>query len=196
MKTIASESDLLHLHRYLDFLQEDEWEKCAALWTKETYTKGNILTREGETEHFLYLVLDGVQRIYRTHEDGREATVIFTYPCSFSGVIDSALTETPSRYYFETLSESTCLKAPIDKFVLLSREIPTLAQFINRALAENIRGLLERLVEMQSLKSEEKFKLFMKRSPHMLHRVPQRYLANYLGIDPSNFSKLLNSVTI
>lgn len=196
MKSLASGEDLDHLRHYLSFLTEEEWRKCAQLWSKETYQKRHLLTREGEMENYLYWVLDGIQRIYHLTEDGRESTIIFSYPYSFSGVLDAALTRTASRYFFETLSESTLLKAPVEQFIQLSTEIPALSSFINRALAENMRGLLERLVEMQTLKSEEKFLRFMKRSPHMLHRVPQRYLANYLGIDPTNFSKLINKISI
>lgn len=196
MKSLVTGDDLAHLRKYLAFLKEEEWQACSEIWTKETYAKRTLLTREGESEPFLYLVLDGIQRIYHLMDDGRESTIIFSYPVSFSGVVDAALTRTPSRYFFETLSESTLLKAPVEKFLTLSTQIPPLSAFIHRALAENIRGLLERLVEMQTLKSEEKFLLFMKRSPHMLHKVPQRYLANYLGIDPTNFSKLINKVSI
>jgi hypothetical protein len=36
----------------------------------------------------------------------------------------------------------------------------------------------------------------LQRSPHILQLVPHKYLANYLGIDATNFSKLLNRVRI
>ena len=32
--------------------------------------------------------------------------------------------------------------------------------------------------------------------PHLLQLVPHKYLANYIGIDATNFSKLINSVRI
>ena len=57
-------------------------------------------------------------------------------------------------------------------------------------------GVMLRLVELQSFSSEEKFRTLMRRSPHILQLVPHKYIANYLGIDPTNFSKLINSVKI
>jgi hypothetical protein len=67
---------------------------------------------------------------------------------------------------------------------------------INNGLMMAFSGVLERLVELQCFSSEEKFKKLLKRSPHVLQLVPHKYLANYLGIDPTNFSKLINHVRI
>jgi hypothetical protein len=36
----------------------------------------------------------------------------------------------------------------------------------------------------------------LQRSPHILNLVPHKYLASYLGMDATNFSKLLGSVKI
>jgi hypothetical protein len=51
-------------------------------------------------------------------------------------------------------------------------------------------------VELQCFSSEEKFKALLRRSPHILGLVPHKYLADYLGINATNFSKLLNSIRI
>jgi len=67
---------------------------------------------------------------------------------------------------------------------------------IDKALHLGFSGSLTRLVELQSLSSEENFKKLLTRSPHILHLIPHKYLANYIGIDPTNFSKLLNTVKL
>jgi hypothetical protein len=57
-------------------------------------------------------------------------------------------------------------------------------------------AVLERQVELLSFSAEEKFKTLLKRSPHVLQLIPHKYLASYLGIDASTFSKLLATVRI
>jgi hypothetical protein len=64
--------------------------------------------------------------------------------------------------------------------------------FSNYAFA----GVLERMIEIQCFTAEEKFKTLLKRSPHLLNLVPHKYIANYMGIDATNFSKLLTKVKI
>jgi hypothetical protein len=67
---------------------------------------------------------------------------------------------------------------------------------IRQGLTIALSGVLERLVELQCFSSEEKFRTLLRRSPHILGLVPHKYLANYLGINATNFSKLINSVRI
>lgn len=199
MKSTPTKEQLKILKKNMDQLSpiaSEEWDKFSQLWTCIKIPKRKTITRAGEIEPYMYFVLGGLQRIYHLAEDGKEATIIFSYPYSFSGVVDSAMTQTPANYFFETLSESILLRAPIDKFLELTKAHVSIGAFVNLALSYNIKGLLHRLVEIQSLKAEEKFRLFMKRSPHMLQIVPHRYLANYLGIDPTNFSKFINKIII
>ncbi|GEM_PF-5634408 len=74
------------------------------------------------------------------------------------------MTQTASSYFFETLSESLFLRIPVAKFVHFTEKYTNVSKFVQLALSHNIKGLLHRLVEIQSLKSEDKFKLFMQRS--------------------------------
>lgn len=73
---------------------------------------------------------------------------------------------------------------------------PEIQQLIQRGLADALSGLLERLTELQVAPAEQRFRNLLRRSSHILQQVPHKYLANYIGIDPSNFSKFLNSIRI
>jgi hypothetical protein len=59
-----------------------------------------------------------------------------------------------------------------------------------------LAGVLNRHIELHSLTSEERFKAFCQRSPHLLQMVPHKYIASYLSIDATNFSKFYNNVKI
>jgi CRP-like cAMP-binding protein len=137
-----------------------------------------------------------VQRIYHFDEQDREATILFTYAPSFGGVLDSLMLQQPSRYFYETLTPSTFLRAPYGELQKLMLSRPAVEIMIRQGLTMALSGVLERLVELQCFSSEEKFKKLLQRSPHILQLVPHKYLANYLGIDATNFSKLINKVRI
>ena len=155
-----------------------------------------ILTAAGETERYMYFVLEGLQRAFYLGEENHEATIVFTYPPSFSGVADSFLTQTPSLYYLETLTTSRFLRISYDEIQERMRRFPVLQNLLFRATAFALKGALERHIELQSFSNEEKFRTLLRRSPHILQLVPQKYLASYLGMDPTNFSKLLATVRI
>ena len=165
-------------------------------WQPFDAPRKTILTRAGEVERYLYFVTDGVQRVYYSDEQDREATIVFSYYPSFCGVADSFLLQKPSRFFAETLSPSSFLRASftdIDDLIKKSRPIEAMIRTItNIALS----GVLERMAEIQCFTAEEKFKALFRRSPHLLNLIPHKYIANYLGIDPTNFSKLLAKTRI
>ena len=191
--------DLLLLQKLVNaisFLSEDDWNDFARLWKPHAAKRKEIITAAGEAETHLYFVTEGVQRVYYFDEQNREATLVFTYAPSFGGVLDALTLKQPSRYYYETLTPSTFLKASYLELEQLMKERPAIERMVRQGLSQSLSGVLERLVELQCYTAEERFKKLLQRSPHILQLVPHKYLANYLSIDPTNFSKMMNRVKI
>lgn len=177
-------------------LEGEVWDDFAGIWLPFEAKRKVILTAEGDTEKYVYFVLEGVQRAYAVSDDGREATLVFTYPYSFSGVADSFLLQQPSRYFFETLTPSAFLRASfrqLDKIMLKHHAVE---RMIRLAVSHVLAGVLVRQIELQSFTAEQRFRALLKRSPHILHLVPHKYLASYLGMDATNFSKFLGSIKL
>lgn len=189
--------DMLEAHVKKHFsLSASSLAEFLSPWKAYHAERKEILTHQGKQEKYLYFVLDGVQRVYALNSEGKEATLIFTYAPSFGGVLNAMMTEHPSQFFYETLTSSSFLRAPaseIKRIMLANAEI---AQMINFGISGALSGVLDRLAELQLMSSEEKFRSLLKRSPHILTLVPHKYLASYLGIDATNFSKLMNRVKI
>ncbi len=177
-------------------LAEAELDAFANDWQPVTVKRKTILTAAGETERYLYFVVEGVQRAFYLGDDHREATIVFTYPPSFSGVADSFLTQTPSAYFLETLTASRLLRISYEEIQQRILQFPRIQQFLITVTSFALKGALERHIELQCFSNEEKFKTLLRRSPHILNLVPHKYLASYLGMDATNFSKLLTTVRI
>ncbi len=176
-------------------LTTDEWKAFSSIWVPVSYKRKSVITAAGEVEKYLYWVTEGVQRGFHLHEQ-KEATIVFTYPYSFSGIIDSFLLQQPSRYFLETLTSSSFLRAPYNQVEKLRTAYPAIAELMYRSLCTTVSGILERQIELMVYSAEEKFRVLLKRSPHILQIVPHKYLASYLGLDPTTFSKLLATVRI
>ncbi len=177
-------------------LPEEVMEDLLSIWTLVACGRKEKLTLSGNVEKYLYVVLDGVQRVYYEDELDREATILFTYPPSFAGVLDSFLLQAPSRYFFETLTPSSFLRTSFIEFNGLMQKHHSIETLVRKGLSGVVGGLEERLVEIQCFSSEDRFRSLLKRSPHILQLVPHKYLASYLGMDPTNFSKLINKIRI
>lgn len=177
-------------------LADEILDDFAAIFQQFSAKRKTVITAEGEVERYIYLVQEGVQRAYAIGQDGREATLVFTYPPSFSGVADSFLLQRPSKYWFETLTPSKFLRASFNDFDTVLIKHPPLERLIRLAISETLEGVLVRQIELQSFTAEQRFRALMARSAHLLQLVPHKYIANYLGMDATNFSKLLGQVKI
>jgi CRP-like cAMP-binding protein len=177
-------------------LPDDVWDEFAQPWKPFSAKRKELITTAGSMEKYLYFVTEGVQRVYYFDDQNREATLVFTYPPSFGGVLDAMMLQQPSRYNYETLTPSTFLRMPVEELQRLMEKYQAIEILIRKGLSQTLSGVLERMAEIQCYSSEEKFKNLFQRSPHILQLVPHKYLANYLGIDPTNFSKLINKVRI
>jgi CRP-like cAMP-binding protein len=190
------ETELRNFIDRLHPLSQEEWNAFSSAWQPFSCKRKTVLAAAGETERHLYFVLEGVQRSFFVANELKEATIVFTYPFSFSGVADSFLTQTPSLYFFETLTASKFLRTTYQQVEDLMERFPNIRHLILKATAFALKGVLERQVEIQCFSAEEKFRVLMKRSPQVLNLIPHKYLASYLGIDASTFSKLLGTVRI
>jgi CRP-like cAMP-binding protein len=175
-------------------LPEASWEAFAGIWQPYKLPRKSMMTQAGDVERYLYFVLEGTQRAYYVTEEGKEQTVVFTYTPSFSGVADAFLLQAPALYFMETLTASRFLRCRYDSLAEVMDANREVERMVFRATVLAFHGALQRQIELSSFSAEEKFRTLLRRSPHMLQHVPHKYLANYLGMDPTNFSKLLGSV--
>ena len=164
-------------------------------WTEFQTGIREILTSSGQTERHLYFVVEGIQKSYYLHE-GKQHVMFFAYAPSFSGVVESFVTQTPSRYYLEAITKSKLLRISYQKHQYLltqHRELETLFRIITENL---LKGVIERQHELLTFNSETRLRTFLSRSPHLINMIPHKDLASYLRIDPTNFSKMINSMRI
>ena len=60
-------------------LPEEDWIAFSILWKEVSEKRKHTITVAGSQEKYLYFVLEGVQRVFYLDDEGREATLIFTY---------------------------------------------------------------------------------------------------------------------
>lgn len=85
---------------------------------------------------------------------------------------------------------STANYSEVMSYVNINTEI---TQIINNAFLKLNSQLQSRLVSLLNLNSLEKYKLFLKEYPNLINRIPHYYIANFLGITPTQLSRARKS---
>lgn len=185
-----------NLSKYLNSLypfSEKEIQLLISQFEKKQFEKGQAIVQVGEIQKDLYFISKGVQ--YSAFESNKKLHIIaFTYPPGFCAIPDSFALQKPATYGLFALNDTQTLSITKTKLDELFNQSQQIERFFRIMTETVLSGMIQRHIELHSLTIEERFKLFCKRSPHLLQLVPHKYIASYLGIDPTNFSKLFNTI--
>lgn len=174
-------------------LEETEKNRILNHLKSFTFQKNEDIITPGQVQRHLYFVEEGVQMSF--FESGKKLHVMaFTYPPGICAIPESFTNQAPSEYFLRCLTPTKMHGIHFDDLQSALGKSHHLERTFRIATEQVLNGVLLRHRELHTLSMEERFRGFCKRSPHLLQTVPHKYIAAYLGIDPTNFSKLFNSV--
>lgn len=162
-------------------------ENCMQL---REFPRKTILLNAGDVCNFEAYVLKGCIREYFIDHKGQELTLEFAVEDWWVSDITSFENQTPSIMYIETLEDCELLVlSRASKDELLARA-PKLERMFRLMIQRHLSVLQKRLFRTVSYTAMDKFEEFLRRYPSLPQRVPQHYIASYLGITPEFLSKL------
>ncbi|MFN8336365.1 MAG: cyclic nucleotide-binding domain-containing protein [Cyclobacteriaceae bacterium] len=179
------------IHNVPDRLLED----FLACWKIKSAIKKDILTHSETIDKYLYFTTKGIQKAFYV-KDGTEFNIAFTYPFAFTCVPESFLTQKPSKYTYQCITDSEFLVISHEDFFHFVDNHHEFETLLRKTLLGTLNGIVNRYHRLLTLTIEERFLDFMRSSPALINQINHKEIANYLKIDPSNFSKLLNTVKI
>lgn len=152
--------------------------------------KGDFLLREGQLNSKTYFVEKGLLRQYSIDTKGKEHILQFAPENWFVANRESEYLNKPSTYFIEALEDSTVLVIEKELVEKLSKANPKFSEFNDKLLHKHIANLQKRITQLQSNSALERYLDFIKTYPDVLLRVPQTYVASYLGITPESLSRV------
>jgi len=161
----------------------------------KSFAKNSILISPGEVQRELYFVQKGLQMSY-FEADNKTHVIAFTYPPNLCAIPGSFSFQKPSSYYLRCLTDSEFGALSYENLLELFDQSQALERLFRKMTEFILDGMINRHIELHSMSIEERFLAFTRRSAHLLPLIPHKYIASYLGIDATNFSKLYNSVKI
>ncbi|MTG99421.1 MULTISPECIES: Crp/Fnr family transcriptional regulator [Myroides] len=159
--------------------------------SRESYKCKVIVLKEGMIANRIGLIKKGGLRMF-LDKDGEEVTFQFMFEGSLISSFESFWTGEPSAYSVETIEETEIywIEKEVFESILSDNQSLKIAfqdYIINRMLAYQ-RLFLSRI----KYSPEERYKQLQTLSPELLQRVPQHYIASYLGITAVSLSRIRN----
>jgi CRP-like cAMP-binding protein len=173
-------------------IKDDDWNLLEPHLYDKQVKKHEYFAEEGKIAKEVGFVLNGNMRHYYTR-DGQEKTTYFYFENHFVAAYISCITNTPSRLTIQAITECELLVFPYLVLQQLYEQSHTWERF-GRLLSEYLAiGLEDRMTGLLLLSPEERYKELLEGNKgKILERIPQHYIASYLGITPVSLSRIRN----
>ncbi len=152
--------------------------------------KNEFFTQEGDYSKKVGFLKEGIIRAYFRDLNGKEFSKQFFVGPAIIGAYTSLITSQPSKISQQALTKCTILVANYNRIIELYDKHRSLEQ-MGRKLAEFYYVEKEqKLIEQAVLDAEKRYQLLKERFPTYENRIPQYYIASYLGISPTQLSRI------
>ena len=175
-------------------LNKDEEAVFLAITHLKQLKKKEFLLQEGQICNKISFFNSGCARLFYNIE-GVENTIQFFFENSWYTDFDSFLTGRPTIENMQALEP--CEVVQIDKQDLykLYNTHPVFDR-VGRVLTEKAFLSLSSLNKMLTNEEpEERYLNLLKQRPELVERIPQHYIASYLGIKPESLSRIRKRIS-
>lgn len=185
--------DLYGYIKSLHNISEEDYRLLTKDFKTKKFKKGENIIEPGHIENKIFFVKSGVQ-MYYFDTNGKTNILGFASPPNFCAIPESFFFQRPAKYYLTCLEASELDYLTYESLQDLFDKSQQIERLFRKLSESVVVGLINRQIELRSTTIEERFKAFCQRSPQLLQLVPHKYIASYLAIDPTNFSKLFNTI--
>ncbi len=175
-------------------INDEEFARITSLLKYEKVPAKKIILKKGQKCDFLSFVLKGCVVQYSKFEE-KEFVINFLREDTWVGDSDSFLTQNVSNFYLKTLEETELLTIDYAVFMYLIQNHPLFLQYHLINTHRMCSKSDERLAKMNSLSAEDKYNVILTESADIINRVPSKYLASFLGIEPPSLSRIRRNLS-
>jgi|SRR6266496_4514337 CRP/FNR family transcriptional regulator, anaerobic regulatory protein len=153
------------------------------------FKKGDYILKIGEYCRFIGFINSGLI-VGLIIDDGKEIACNFTFENCFFTYAEGLSHNTPSHKNFIALEDCEMLVLNKEKLPLIFSLNPKFETLFTQILAEEIRNLLLTEENTRTQSVESRYLQFIDTYPDAFNRIPLKYIAGYLGIEPPSLSRL------
>ncbi len=186
--------NLRHHFSDTDYFREEDIEKFISYLTPITLRKKDFFVKQGEHCRYLAFVNSGCLRAFHTNSKGDEFTIYFAFLNWWTGDKTSFYSDTPSRFSVQALEETEVFRADKIKWEEALDKIPAFEKWYRVKTRKSYEATQQKIIDTQNETAEEKYLKLVKNAPEIVQRIPQHYIASYLGIKPQSLSRIRKNI--
>ncbi|AEV95833.1 Crp/Fnr family transcriptional regulator [Pediococcus claussenii] len=170
-----------------------EWSRIQHFFYEKTVPAKTNLLYEGDIADQLFFVNRGMVRLWHNH-DGKDITLQFFLENQMVSSFESFTQDIQSDFSIECVEETSVSIISKSNLQLLFSQYPSfkdiMLQQITKRFIDYTKYFLSRIEDSP----QERFLRLERVNPELVDRVPDMYLASYLGITPVSLSRIRHRI--
>lgn len=178
-------------------LENEKWTEYTGYFKRIHVPAKTVLLNEGETSKKVFLIEKGCIRVW-FNNNGKDITFQFFFENNTVASIESFIKNIPSPVTLETIEPSIIWwihKKDMDKILKEALDLPDLRdQFINKIFNRTFDYMKHFFSSIKDT-PQQRYLNLLKEKPQIVRRVPQHYIASYLGITTVHLSRIKSKLS-
>ena len=159
------------------------------LFHKKFLKKGEHLLSAGEICRYIILIESGLVRYY-TNNDGTEQTHYFNKEGEFVCDYISFLPQLPSNVNIQALEDTVIYRISADGIQQFYGQVTNGERFGRIAIEKVFVNVINQVVSLYTDTPDNRYLKFMSDYPELVQRIPQYYIAAYVGVKAPSLSRI------
>jgi len=171
-------------------LREETFAELQKCFRPVVLKKNEYFVKDGEHATQIGFLQRGIVRAYFLNPEGKEYSKQFFMAPSIIGAYTSLLTRQPNQIAQQALIDCEVLAADFEEIEGLYERYHDFER-LGRKIAEfYFLEKEQKEIEMALLDADKRYLLMRERFPGLESSIPQYYIASYLGITPTQLSRI------
>lgn len=178
-----------HINHYVG-LTEEQFQYCQTFFRYKRMRKRQYILQEGQVQASSFFILNGLVRMYEIDDRGGEHIFQFHHETEWVLPIASLDDEVPASYNLDCLEDTEVLILNNAAKVDLINSLPIMGCYFYLQLQKSYTHLVRRVSSHLSKPTAERYYEFVEQHRLLEQRVPNHWIASYLGVTPQSLSRI------
>lgn len=180
------------LKQHIDSTNE-AYEAFMALSSLKIHGKNEFLLEAGQSVKTLFFIKKGIVRGYRLI-NGSDVTHHFFVENWFATDYAAYLTGETGELFLEALTETECYAFSKQELLDFYKRHPEFEKLRYIQAEDAYLQMAKRYKEFQTKDLKERYLQLITKNPELFAKVPQKYIASYLGVRPQSLSRIKETI--
>ena len=154
-----------------------------------TYQKGEFLLQSGQVSKAFFYNLSGFVRLFYVKSE-TEKTAWFYSEGQFISAYESYVKQTPALLNLQAMEESRLVCISMEAANRLLAHDPKFSVLARIIMEDELIAHQKMVAGLVSDRPEDRYQTLMKENSAIFQRIPQHYIASFIGVTPESLSRI------